>query len=242
VRQNRAAIIAPGSLEHDREIAIVDAAGKPLNAKRTAAVHRLIATVDWLAMTVTFVERATAATVETSLHVVNSPHEWLSDFFGQSVSLQMQPSGGFPDDPVATGPTFISAATLAEVASWYPGMTADDAALRFRANIVIDGVPAFWEDRLYSEAGASRRFTVGDVAIDGTNPCQRCIVPTRDQITGEATDDFAQTFRQRREATLPAWAERSRFNHYYRLAVNTIIPPSEFGKVVQVGDEVQLIG
>ena len=71
------------------------------------------------------------------------------------------------------------------------------------------------------------------------NPCQRCVVPPRDPETGEGWPDFAQTFRARREETLPDWADRTRFNHFYRLAVNTRAPQSEAGKRVRVGDEVQ---
>jgi hypothetical protein len=40
---------------------------------------------------------------------------------------------------------------------------------------------------------------------------------------------------------LPEWAEKSRFNHFYRLAVNTIVPADQAGKMVRVGDEVQVV-
>ena len=61
--------------------------------------------------------------------------------------------------------------------------------MRFRANLEIGEVPAFWEDRLYGESGTTVRFTVGAVCLEGTNPCQRCVVPTRDPLTGtEAAD------------------------------------------------------
>ena len=63
-----------------------------------------------------------------------------------------------------------------------------------------------------------------DVVLEGINPCQRCIVPTRDSRTGEPSPDFAQIFRARRAETLPPWANRARFNHFYRLAVNTRAP------------------
>ena len=84
-------------------------------------------------------------------------------------------------------------------------------------------------------------FRIGGVTIHGVNPCQRCVVPPRDPETGEAIPDFSPIFRTKREETLPAWAARSRFNHFYRLAVNTRVPESEVGKVLRVGDEVRLL-
>src|SRR5581483_2540325 len=91
---------------------------------------------------------------------------------------------GFPDDLNAPGPTVISTATLRTVASWFPGLTVDDMRLRFRANLEIDGVEPFWEDRLYGEQGESVTIRIGRVTIEGVNPCQRCVVPTRDPSTG----------------------------------------------------------
>jgi len=43
-----------------------------------------------------------------------------------------------------------------------------------------------------------------------------------------------------RERTLPRWSNAARFDHYYRFAVNTSIPLSEAGKILQVGDAVHL--
>ncbi len=92
----------------------------------------------------------------------------------------------------------------------------------------------------FAEAEEAVPFQIGEVIFHGVNPCQRCIVPTRDSISAEASPDFSQTFRVRREASLPPWANRSRFNHFYRLAVNTCIPSSEAGKIVRIGDALTL--
>ena len=48
---------------------------------------------------------------------------------------------------------------------------------RFRPNIVIDGWPPFYEDRIES-------FKVGDTTIYLPKPCGRCIMTTIDQTTG----------------------------------------------------------
>jgi hypothetical protein len=49
-------------------------------------------------------------------------------------------------------------------------------------------------------------------------------------------------FAEKRREALPAWAEPGRFDHYYRLAVNTRIPESEAGKVLKIGDSVDVVG
>jgi uncharacterized protein YcbX len=152
-----------------------------------------------------------------------------------SVHLRENQEGGFPDDTEAYGPTVISGATLAEVASWFPGVSPEEMRARLRPNLVLDGVPAFWEDRLYGKAGEPRRFLIGPVTVEGINPCQRCPVPPRNPQTGEAIEGFQKTFAAMRERTLPPWAERSRFNHYYRISVNTRIPPEECGKLIRAG-------
>jgi len=129
---------------------------------------------------------------------------------------------------------------LAEVASWFPGVTIDEMRRRMRANLEIDGVPAFWEDQLFSESGEIISFQVGDVQFFGVNPCQRCVVPTRDSFSGIAYPGFQKIFVQKRQNTLPEWAATSRFNHFYRLSVNTQLPSSEAGKFISVGEEVKI--
>jgi MOSC domain-containing protein len=44
---------------------------------------------------------------------------------------------------------------------------------------------------------------------------------------------------QLRQEQLPGWANAQRFNHFYRFAVNTSIPPAETGKYLRVGDALQ---
>jgi hypothetical protein len=167
---------------------------------------------------------------------------WLSDYLETSVALNRETEKGFPDDREAYGPTILSEPTLRTVASWYPGMTLESARRRFRANLELEGVdaPPFWEDRLYRAAGELLPFHIGAVRFLGHNPCQRCVVPTRDPDTGQPTPGFQKDFMERRSQTLPDWANRSRFNHFYRLAINTSVPASEAGKLLRSGDVVHL--
>ena len=114
---------------------------------------------------------------------------------------------------------------------------------RLRANIEIEGVPAFWEDQLFAEQQTEFvQFQVGAVLFEGINPCQRCVVPTRDSLIGKVYPEFQKIFLKKRKETLPEWAPLSRFDHFFRLSVNTRIPESEAGKILQVGDEVKIYG
>ena len=109
--------------------------------------------------------------------------------------------------------------------------------------VVVDAFSEpFWEDRLF---GSSRqrpvRFSIGSVALYGVNPCERCVVPSRDPSTSEAIAGFPKRFAQLREQTLPTWTSRTAFDHFYRLTVNTCIAPGEIAsKRIQIGDEVRL--
>ena len=237
-----AAVLASGGLKHDRELALFDEDGKFVNGKRSPLVHGLSSAFDPETGALCLEVRATGRA--RSFHLPDDQaalDAWLTDYFARPIRLRRDTRGGFPDDQNAPGPTLISTATLSEVVSWFPGLSLESARVRFRTNLEIDGVPPFWEDQLFGEPDAVVPFQIGDVTFHGVNPCQRCVVPPRDPETGEAIPDFSPLFRTKREETLPAWATRSRFNHFYRLAVNTRIPVSEAGKVLRVGDEVRLL-
>ncbi len=235
---DRATLVENGGLSHDRAYALVDAAGTFVNGKRTATIHRLALSMDLEANRATISVRGTDRAVSGHLDDHRDRFEaWLSSYFERDVSLEKQPAGGAPDDTEASGPTVVSTATLAEIASWYD-LPVANVRRRFRANLELGGCPAFWEDRLYAEPGTAKPFEIGPTPFAGTNPCQRCVVPTRDPDTGEATSEFRTTFITRREATLPAWANRAQFDHFFRVTVNTTVPESAWGKEIHVGDSV----
>ncbi len=238
-----ARVLPSGALEHDRRFAMADIAGRFVNGKRTEKVHTLHSTCDPAARTVTLGPRT--GDERRLFHLDNdrdSLEEWLSGYFDQKISLVENELTGLPDDADAPGPTIISTATLETVASWFDDMTLDEARLRFRANLEIDGVEPFWEERLYGPAGEVVRFTIGSVAFEGTNPCARCIVPMREAHSGVLNPDLKKIFMDRRPATLPPWADRSRFDHFYRLAVNTRPPAGFAGGQLRLGDEVRIEG
>jgi ferredoxin-NADP reductase/uncharacterized protein YcbX len=170
---------------------------------------------------------------------VSEIERWLREYFGTPVFFRRDEETGFPDDVDSPGPTVVSVATLEEIGRWF-GLALDEVRRRFRTNIEIDGVPPFWEDRLFGAAGASIRFQMGEAVFEGVNPCQRCVVPARDPWTGVSDDTFVRRFAELRDRTLPQWSRRDRFNHFYRVAINTRPNRDQGGRFVRVGDEVTI--
>ncbi len=231
-----AAVLPGGALENDRRFALVDADGRYVNGKRTPAVHHVRAEYDLTRMTVRFNGDLEFALEQEQREI----GRWLSDALGIACGLAENTATGFPDDTDSPGPTLISTATLETIASWFPNLTLAETRRRFRANLEIAGVEPFWEDRLVGPAGVAVPFRVGDVRWWGTNPCQRCVVPTRDADSGEPTPGFQKAFAVARESSLPVWAARDRFNHFYRLAVNTQLAPGQSQPRLRMGDAVAL--
>ena len=241
VAVNQATILPSGALQHDRELAIADEKGKIVNAKRTAKIHLVRSQFDLQNKTVSLQLPGTPQQV-FHLDEERKPLEhWFSDFFGFQVKLQENLFTGFPDDLNSSGPTVVSTATLTEVASWFGDISVEQIRCRFRANIEIDDAPPFWEDQLSAEKGDISPFNIGNVLFEGTYPCQRCPVPTRDAFTGEAYPNFQKIFVEKRKENLPEWASLSQFNHFFRLTANTRISASEAGKILKVGDVVTAI-
>ncbi len=222
-------------LRGDREWRLVDATGRVADGKRLG--ERIIGVRSRFdSAGARLALESGGESVEGSLDADAAALErWLSERTGETVHFERNAEKGFPDDTEASGPTLISRATLLAVASWF-GLDEEEARRRFRANLEIDGVPAFWEDRLYGPAGEERFFRIGEARLEATHPCARCTVPSRDSRGGEiARSDFAKAFAQKRRETLPEWADGSRFDHFYRLSVNTRIPASEHGKTLAIG-------
>ena len=210
-----------------------------MRGKSNKKVHLLRPTYDLEAETVTIQRNGESALFHLRSEL-RQLEAWLSDFFGFRVYLVHNARSGYPDDRLAWGPTFVSEASLEKVMDWFPGLSAADLQRRFRPNVIIKNVPAFWEDRLFGAPRTFLKFRAGPVNVEGTNPCARCVVPTRNPETSDEYERFQKTFAERRKETLPPWSAASRFDHFYRFCVNTRIHPGEAGKTLQVGDEVSL--
>ncbi|NEU56941.1 MOSC domain-containing protein [Halorussus sp. MSC15.2] len=263
--RERATLSTDGALAGDREWAVLDrpadapydpdaadvgGSGDYVNGKKTDAVHRLRSEFhprDEGGPAVTLREQGDregearrfdlAETGDDEAAVHADLNAWLSDYFGREVSVRRDETGQH-DDRKRHGPTVVSTATLREVAAWFD-FDLDSARRRFRANLEIGGVPPFWEDRLFGDTGEVVRFRVGDAELTGVHPCQRCVVPGRDPDTGAETPDFRETFVRRREETMPAWTAGDRFDHAFRLMVNTHVPEASDGASIEVGDSVE---
>ena len=168
---------------------------------------------------------------------------WVGEYLGYEVDLVREPAGGFPDDREAPGPTVVSRATLEAFASWFDGVDdATEARRRLRPNVVFGDCPAFWEDRLFADRDSRVRFSVGETTLLGINPCQRCVVPSRDPDTGEEQPGFRETFVRKRRETMPAWSGGDWFDHEFRLMVNTVVPEASWGSVIAFDDPVRIDG
>lgn len=235
-----------GGLAGDRMFAIVDRDGNYVNGKRTAAVHRLRAEVDLETNRVSIGVRGGDGPRDYHLEQDRTAFEaWLSTYFDIDVELVAGRGGELTDGAVygdgsKTGPTIVSRATLKQVASWYDGIDTDEMRLRMRPNLIVDGVPAFWEDRLVADGGS--RVQIGDVLLEGVAPVPRCIVPARDPHTGEERADFRETFIEQRAKRPPPWAQgSSEAGELFTLTVVARIPPAERDGSLAIGDEVRIL-
>ena len=231
-------VLGSGALKHDRQLALLDSNGEYYNAKKYAEVHHYESQFhkDWYSMVISRPDKNAMEFFDLRRDQQRLV-DWIAQFQPNIVSYQENELSGLPDDREANGPTIISEATLELVASWFEGLTVHDVRQRLRPNIEVSGVPAFWEDRLFS---SKIPFSMGTVRLLGTNPCQRCVVPSRCPRTGQVTSHFADTVAQNRKKLLPSWSSIDQFDHYYRLATNTGLPEGTGGGNISLGDEIIL--
>jgi uncharacterized protein len=243
-----------GGLELDRAWALYTVDNRWVNGKRTPAMLRIRAEFagDLRGVTISAPNdtRGIASREFAFPQETEAAGEWFTQYFEQRVIVRHS-RNGFPDDAIANGPTIISTATLRTICEWFPQLTLCEARRRFRTTLELDGsansqqesnaLPPFWEDRLFGpENTYAPRFRIGEVNFEGSNPCARCSVPPRNSYTGENIDGFQKRFIELRRNALPAWATPERFDHFYRLAVNTRVALSEAGKTLRVGDRLTM--
>lgn len=110
----RARVLASGGLELDRRFAFRDAAGRFINGKNREAVHRLRAEYDLARLEVALAGRVFS--LERQRPEIEA---WVSEWLNEPVTLADDAALGFPDDTDASGPTFVSEASLVCVAGWF---------------------------------------------------------------------------------------------------------------------------
>ena len=230
VNRSEARVLASGALEFDRRWALVDARGRFVNGKNWSAIHRIRTAFD--------LSRREMAVDGRSFSLDRQGADiarWFSEQLGETMEWREDAELGFPDDTDSPGPTVVSEASLAAVAGWF-GVAIEQARRRFRANLEFAGAEPFWEDRLY---GAP--FQLGAAELQAINPCARCVVPSRDPLTGEQDTGFQKRFVELRKNLLPLWANPAYLDHYYRFAVNTRANPRNAGKMIRIGDKLEPI-
>ncbi|MGI9429664.1 MAG: MOSC domain-containing protein [Bythopirellula sp.] len=233
-------VLPNGALAGDRRYALVDAWGKYVNGKNCAAIHGIRSTYCNDLKSVTLAHDLRQETFQLETEQAGIAH-WCSEVLEKKCRLIENDDGGYPDDCDSPGPTVVSTATLALVASWFDWLDLDETRRRFRFNLELSEVPAFWEDSLVAEAHQVSRFRLGSLTWQGHGLCQRCVVPTRNSQDGAVAESFARDFVRYREEALPAWAPRERFDHFYRLGVNTRIDLGDQGGTLSVADPVEKI-
>ena len=159
---------------------------------------------------------------------------WLSRFLGRGVRLvylddptrrEVDQEYGSPGDRVnfADGYPLLlaSAGSLAALGRWLTEDGHEPVPMnRFRPNVVVDGAPAWDEDRW-------RRIRIGSVSFRVAKPCGRCQVTTIDQMTA-----------QRGRQPLALLGQRRRFGQQLVFGQN-MIPDGEGS--IRVGDPVQVL-
>lgn len=243
IELQKAMISEGGCLLHDREFAMSDEEGNFIIGKTNPLIYTLRSKVDFENETISFRKQN-----EKSWRIFNFESEipaiqsYLSDYFGIKVILHRNKTGRFMDIPDISGITILSKSSLQSITKWYDDTSLEETRKRFRATIEIDGVPAFWEDYLFSSAGKGVEYKIGDVTVFGMSPRARCTVPTHNPMTGEVIHAFAKTFARHRAAEQQEWSKLKEYGHHYYLTVNCYIPETEVGKWIEVGDEIKIIG
>jgi hypothetical protein len=120
-----------------------------------------------------------------------------------------------------------TAASLSALNDWLVEAGEEPVPMtRFRPNLVVDGAPPWAEDDW-----RGRRLRIGRVTVRAARPCDRCLVTTIDQDTGETTGQ-----------PLKMLGRRRRFPDGLLFGMNLIpdVTP-DAAHVVRVGDDVTVL-
>ena len=239
----KAMVTKGGCFLHDREYAMSDEEGNFIIGKTNPLVYTLRSTVDFDNETISFWQQHETSWDQFHLQKEKSAiQSYLTGYFGIPVLLHKNTTGRFLDISDISGVTVLFTSSLQSVSAWDNNMDLDQTRKRFRATIEIEGVPAFWEDHLFSKEGTGIEFRTGNVTMFGMSPRARCVVPARNPETGEVIHAFPKLFTRHRAASLPEWSTLNDYGHHYYLTVNCYIPETETGKFIEVGDKVLIVG
>ncbi|AMW17464.1 MOSC domain-containing protein [Glaesserella parasuis] len=204
------AFVLPQGLNFDREFMITEVDGTFITARKEQMLYRLAAfpISTGIVIQSDCGERCVALyndfTQQRSSEVWGSHfpswvankavNQWLSQKFGREVQLRWlgeqsqrmvkhfepQPLSFADSNPLL----LVSEQSLKQLQQWSPVPVSME---QFRANVVIDGIQAFEEERW-------KQVKIGTVEFEVAQPCTRCILITRDPQTLEL-DPNAEPFR-----------------------------------------------
>eukprot|EP01126_Amoeba_proteus_P057294 TRINITY_DN7282_c0_g3_i1.p1 TRINITY_DN7282_c0_g3~~TRINITY_DN7282_c0_g3_i1.p1 ORF type:complete len:407 (-),score=44.41 TRINITY_DN7282_c0_g3_i1:62-1198(-) len=212
---NDVRVIVGDGLVHDREWTLTTPEGYYINAKHCPKIHkiRLLEFVPPSGITLESLIQEEEGPVSFDLIAEHDLAEsWFRRVLGTQLKLVRKLPGtpGFTDDPRFDGPTIVSQATLTKIENWFE---IDDAAERFRPNIIVSGVDTFWEDLLVGEdptCGSS--LCTDTVELAAVYPVHRCVVPSRAPSTtttkqpGKVIPNFIPRFQELRRSSFPTGA------------------------------------
>ncbi|MFS4493504.1 MOSC domain-containing protein [Maribacter sp. 2308TA10-17] len=232
------------SLKHDRAFAMVAEDRRYVNGKRTGRVNQLGTTYDLDKRLISLTPTASGITQTFELREGNKElNGYLENYFKIKLKLYHRTKGELMDIPGASSVTILGEASLQSLHADLSGHTLEDLRLRFRANLELSGTSPFWEENLFETPGTGVRFKVGDdVEMIGISPRARCNVPPRNPLTGETDKSFVKNMIKSRANSLPEDSTLSTHGeHLYYLSVNTYLSESEVGKLITLGDTIEII-
>ncbi len=234
--------VGVSSLLHDREFALLARDGHFINGKRTGRVSELKAEYDLPNQIVRLSPRDGSPI--HSFHLLEDQKKieiYLSDFFKEPVLWVRNNDGELMDIPHEASVTIVSEASFQSLHQGLSIGTMDNLRLRFRATLEISGTEPFWEESMINEKESATRLTIGEVELMAMSPRARCNVPPRDPLTGISDKSFVKRMMKSRADSLPANSVIPAYGNLYYLAINTLIPRSETGKWLRVGDLVRIL-
>jgi len=235
--------IGTHSLKDDRRFAMVDHTGRYVNGKRLSKVNQLKTVYDLTNNTITLGGRESEYHQTFELVEGNEKlDQFLSEFFDLPINLKENFSGDFMDIPKVSSLTIVSESSLKALQKDINRHSLESLRLRFRTNVELSGVEAFWEERLFQQPDVGVQFFMGDVEMIGMSPRARCNVPPQDPFTGEMDYRFVKHMvESRNQHTLSAKDLEAYGRTTYFLTVIVYLPKSQAGKILKVNDKIEII-
>jgi uncharacterized protein YcbX len=235
IRISQTGLNADGSLINDRVFALHRKDGNILNGKRDARIHEVRMTIDpsltRIHLSHTTSKHSGSFELATGQNEIS---EWFSDLLKEPITLRHSRSN-YADDKKNPGATVIGSGTLKEIASWYTGLAPEQMHRRLRMNLVLDLPEAFAEDRMLG-----KYLYCGDIKLALANLCRRCVVPSRDPLTGQAEAQFMKTFIHQRQQYLNDKLKAAMDGNPYRAGINTVARKIPAGATLKTGADVRL--